>query len=85
MITKTEAIDLVDDIFEEQALALGGMVAVDRVEDSFVWQMVKTFDLIRRKILRRLDTEHPDETDDIPQPIQPHPAIEDFLLSLRRS
>jgi len=49
---------------------------------------VKNLDVIRGKILRRLeDKEIPDDT---ASPLhrahlKPHPAIEDFLLSLRKA
>ena len=88
MISKAEARDLIDDLFEEEALVIGGLVAIHKMDDDLVWRLVKNLDVIRGKILRRLDDEPPG---DEPQPwyrrpsMKPHPAIEDFLLSLRRS
>ena len=36
-------------------------MAVHKVEDDVVWRLVKNLDVIRRKVLRRLDDEAPDE------------------------
>ena len=76
MLSKTEATDLINDIFEEEALALGGLIAVHELEDDLVWRWVKNLDLIREKALLRLKTD---------SRLQPHPAIEDFLASVRGS
>lgn len=88
MITKAEARDLINDLFEEEALVIGGLVAVHEVDDDLVWRLVKNLDVIRAKILRRLEDEG--SLDDA-EPrrrrpnVRPHPAIEDFLISLRRA
>ncbi len=87
MIAKSEVRDLITDLFEEEALVIGGLVAVHKVDDDLVWRLVKNLDVIRGKILRRLEDEAPTEKTDSPLPETnptPHPAIEDFLLSLRR-
>jgi len=88
MISKAEARDLINDLFEEEALVIGGLVAVHKMDDDLVWRLVKNLDVIRGKILRRLENEAPAEevapTRRRPN-LKPHPAIEDFLLSLRRS
>ncbi len=88
MITKAEARELITDLFEEEALLIGGLVAVHKVDDDLVWRLVKNLDVIRGKILRRLDDKEPAE-ETVPAArrpnLKPHPAIEDFLLSLRRA
>lgn len=73
--------ELIDDVFEEEARLLGGMVAIGEVDDDLVWCLVRNFDLIRDKALRRLQDE---VIPGSPPPI-PHPAIQDFLLSLGRA
>ena len=87
MITKAEARELITDLFEEEALLIGGLVAVHKVDDDLVWRLVKNLDVIREKILRRLEDKELAE-DASPPPrrphLKPHPAIEDFLLSLRK-
>lgn len=86
MFTKTEARALIDDLFEEEALVLGGLVAVHDVDDDLVWRLVKNLDVIRGKVLRRLGDD--DGGDGATEPhrranVNPHPAIEDFLIKLR--
>ncbi len=88
MISKAEVRDLITDLFEEEALIIGGLVAVHKVDDDLVWRLVKGLDVIRGKTLRRLEDEESGDQAG-PQPhranLKPHPAIEDFLLSLRRA
>lgn len=68
---------LVDEVFEQEALVIGGIVATHDVDDDVVWALVRGLDSIRCRILTRLDVsdEHSDP--------EPHPAIEKFLLKLR--
>ncbi len=87
MIRKAEVRRLVDDLFEEEALVLGGLVAVHNLDDDLVWRLIKNLDVIRSKTLRRLEDETPDNIDNVSGKhpnLCPHPAIEDFLLKLRR-
>jgi len=86
MISKAEAKELVNDLFEEEALVLGGIVAVHRLDDDIVWRLVKNLDVIRTKALRRIEDrdEGREGRPDAPD-LRPHPAIEDFLLKLRRA
>ncbi len=88
MMSETDAKDLINDLFEEEALVIGGLVAVHDVDDDLVWRLVKNLDVIRRKVLRRLTDRAPAGGDALqePQPsLKPHPAVEEFLLTLRRS
>ena len=55
MITETEARDLIDGVFEEEALAIGGLVAIHEVPDDLVWRLVKSLDTIRERVLRRIE------------------------------
>ena len=88
MISKAEVKDLILDLFEEEALILGGLVAVHKIEDDVVWRLVKNIDVIRRKVLRRLEDKAPEDGDGGPlkRPnLKPHAAIQQFLLELRRT
>lgn len=88
MISKAEAKELINDLFEEEALVIGGLVAVYEMDDDLVWRLVKNLDVIRGKILRRLEDKAPADGDELPprRPnLKPHPAIEDFLRSLRKA
>ena len=87
MMLKEEVKDLILDFFEEEMLLIGGLVATHKIEDDVVWRLVKNLDVIHRKVLRRLDDKDSDQEGGGPprRPnLKPHPAIEDFLLSLRR-
>lgn len=88
MISKEETRDLINDLFEEEALVIGGLIAVHDVHDDFIWRLVRNLDVIRGKVLRRLDdsaSPQPDEEPTGRSKLKPHPAIEDFLLKLRRA
>lgn len=88
MMSKAEVKDLLLDLFEQEILVIGGLVAVHRVEDDVVWRLVKSLDVIRQKFMRRLEETDPDDEGGGPprRPnLKPHPAIEDFLLSLRKA
>jgi len=88
MITRTEAKQLINDLFEEEALVIGGLVAVHRLDDDLVWRLVKNLDVIRGKALRRIEArgDGGGNGDATARPsLKPHPAIEDFLLAIRRA
>ncbi len=88
MMSKAEARGMIDDIFEEEALVIGGLVAVHEMDDDLVWRLMRNLDVIRGNALLRIDDE-PTLDETVPQHrrpnVKPHPAIEDFLLSLRRA
>jgi hypothetical protein len=87
-ITRRETRLLIVEVFEETALVLGGLVAVHHVDDDFVWRFVKGLDAVCAKALRRIDQRDVNadaDTADTESRLRPHPAIEDFLLKLRRS
>ena len=87
MIRKSKVKELINDLFEEEALVIGGLVVVHPVDDDLVWRLVKNLDVIRTKILRRLEDVGPAVAEAPPaRPnLKPHPAIADFLLTLRRT
>ena len=88
MIDRREVVELINALFEEAALLLGGLVAVHELEDDFVWRFVKNLDVIRDNALRSLDDRKSTSDEATPTTgldLTPHPAIEDFLLKLRRS
>lgn len=79
---------LIVEVFEETALVLGGLVAIRSVDDDFVWRFVKGLDAVCATALRRIDQRDGSESAegaDAESRLRPHPAIEDFLLKLRRS
>ena len=86
MNDRTDAKELVRDLFEEEALLVGGLVAVHRIDDDAVWALVKGLDALREKYVRRagdrpVGGETNAATDHRDPP--PHPAIDDFLFRIR--
>ncbi len=82
MMTKTDAREFINDLFLEQALAIGGIVALHPTDDAVVWGLVRNLDSIRGRALRRIDGASGGTTS---VDLTPHSAIEDFILSLRRT
>jgi len=86
MLTKTEVKELINDVFEQQALVLGGLVAMQGMDEELVWSLVRSMDTIRMRTLRSLGGGVVEaERDEDPVDRTPHPAIQDFLLKLRRA
>ncbi len=88
VISKAEARELINNLFEEEALVIGGLVAVHEMDDDLIWRLVKNLDVIRAKVLRRLEDKTPADGDgpSARRPnLKPHPAIEHFLIALRRT
>ena len=88
MISKDDAKKLINDLFEEEALVLGGLVALHDIEDELIWRLARNLDLIRRKTLSRLnrsgDVDSSEPAAERPN-LKPHPAIEHLLINIRRS
>ncbi len=84
---KAEVRNLINDLFEQEGLVIGGLVAIHKIDDDLVWRLIRSIDAIRRKFLRRLEEKDPDDEGGGPSRrpnLNPHPAIEEFLLSVRR-
>ena len=56
MISTVDATALINELFEEEALVIGGLVAVHEMDDDLVWRLIQNFDVIRGQILRRSRT-----------------------------
>jgi hypothetical protein len=87
MLSRAEVKELINALFEEEALVIGGLVVLHKIEDDVIWRLIKSLDSIRRKYLRRLGEEGPGDDGGGPPKrpnLNPHPAIEDFLLAIRR-
>ena len=87
MINHREVKQLILDLFEEEALAIGGLVALHNVEDDVVWRIVNNLDMIRQKAIRRLESWNSNNPKGEPvggADLKPHPAIEEFLMKLQQ-
>ena len=87
MISNARVKEIIDDLFEEEALVIGGMAVVHELRDEVVWRLVRNLDVIRRKVLRRIDDKVADAADGhlaSSSNLRRHPAIEEFLLGLKR-
>lgn len=87
MITNAAVTQIIANLFEEEALVIGGLVALHHVDDDLVWRLVRSLDVIRGKVLRQLEDQGGiDGESDLTkqQRYKPHPAIEEVLSKLRR-
>ncbi len=86
-MSRLEAKKLIHDLFEEEALVVGGLVAVHDVEDDFVWRLMQSLDSIRSRALQRIETPGTESigSDSLGNTrLRSHPAVEEFLITLRR-
>lgn len=87
MVTESEVQELLNELFEQQALSLGGLVALHGLDDELVWRLVKNLDVVRTRFLRRVTARSRKRAGDtaLLRPCaRPHPAIQHFLSRLRR-
>ena len=74
---------LLDDLFEEIGLALGGLVALHPVADVVIRRLCDALTSIRRRAVARVTGESPrPRLADRQRMNEPHPAIEEFLARL---
>lgn len=86
MISKAEALEFINDLFKKEALEIGDSAAAHRLDDDHVWRLMGNLDVIRSRVLRRVEAWYGDDTGRAPRPnLKQHPAIEDFLLNIRRA
>jgi len=85
MTAKTQVKELLTELFKEEALIIGGLIATHKVEDGFIWDLMSGIDAVRRRFFPRLEeVESKDEDSEPEVKLKPHPAIEEFLLRLRQ-
>ncbi|MCK6478606.1 MAG: hypothetical protein HUU06_01325 [Planctomycetaceae bacterium] len=75
---------LIREVFEEEALLIGGLVAAHPVDDEFVWRLMRNLDALRRRILAAIGAPERPSRPLEPRGAVPHPAVEEFLARLRR-
>lgn len=82
MAGQMDARRLVVELLEEQALAIGGLIATHRVEDEFVWRLFRSLDASKRNTLRRVAESGGRRASSAAVDPLRHPAVEEFLLQL---
>jgi hypothetical protein len=84
---QSEAHELLDDVFSEIGLLLGGVVAYHQIEDRALWQLTTGLLGMRSRIRGRLDLREnfPETPKEFVKRIcpEPHPAIESFLREIQ--
>lgn len=76
---------LLDEVFEEEAFAIGGLAATDGIGDASLERLMGSLAVIRRRTLRKLEGRDEEGAAVERSPIGPHPAIERFLAQLGRA
>jgi len=83
-MSEAEVKDMLDSAFEEEALIIGGLVALYNVADDVVFKLMNGLDAVRDKAMKRLDRGRARENGTRSRPdFTPHPAIEEFLAKVR--
>ena len=83
-MSEAEVKDMLDSTFEEEALIIGGLVAIYDVGNDVVSKLMNGLDAVRDKALKRLERGRTKENGARPRPdFTPHPAIEEFLAKVR--
>lgn len=84
MVNEAEVREMLNRVFEEEALIIGGLVALYDVSDDIVFKLMDGLDAVRDKALRRLERGRAKENGVRSRPdFTPHPAIEEFLEKVR--
>ncbi len=78
---------LIDGLLKETALLVGGLAAADCANTVFVEGLMEGLEIIRHRAIRRLGENDLDgrKADLSRSGAEPHPAIEEFLMSLERA
>jgi hypothetical protein len=71
-----------DRFFREIVLCLGGIFAVQEVDDALIWQVTKSLDRIYQRTRARLLAREPGDHDVPQRRVEPHPAVEDLLARI---
>ena len=85
MFGEFEVRELVDELFEEEALVIGGLVAAYGIDDDLVTSLMGNLEAIRGNMITRIESRD-DSAEARPKrsSVEPHPAIKEFLIKLRR-
>ena len=82
-----EVRSLLNDLFHDQALLIGGLQASDKMDENLIWILVQGMEDLRDESIKRIDQLTSSEYGREPMEeggLCPHPAIEDFLAKIER-
>ncbi|MCY3017542.1 MAG: hypothetical protein NTW87_00725 [Planctomycetota bacterium] len=84
MLTNNEAETLLDELFEQEALVIGGLVALHGMDDKVLCSLMRSLDDLRTSFRQRIAARAAKAADAQAAPLpKPHPAIQRFLHKLR--
>jgi len=85
MISRRYARSVLARVFVDEALMVGGLVALHGLDDEVVWSLIRGLDQIREQALRQLaqGPERGSRNVSAQSGPVPHPAIQEFLAKIR--
>ena len=80
----TENQELLEGVFEDLALSIGGLIHSFKVPDAFTWRLFQSMESLREKALvLTADGNAESAGNHLVGSLQPHPAAEQFLRRIR--
>jgi len=71
---------LIRELFEREALSIGGLAVTHNINDDFLWELCRSLDAIRIEFLRRLKPVGGSSEDSRSRlESRPHPAVQELL------
>lgn len=74
---------LVQDMFQEEALLIGGLITTYDMSDDFIWALCRNLDSIRIKYLRKLRQQKQSQNPTANLRLTPHPAVQELLRKVK--
>ncbi len=86
MLSTQECRRMLNGVFEEEALIIGGLAALHQPDDDFIWRLVKSLEAVRERALEKLNGKPVSGCDSSKAAVdlRPHPAVVEFLLNIRK-
>ena len=71
---------LIRELFEREALSIGGLAATHAIDDEVVWSLCRNLDQIRLRFLRQVEPASGSFEDSRSRlKLKPHPAVQELL------
>ena len=74
--------EVVGEVFREEALLIGCLATAHNLDDSLIWELCRKQDLIRSRILRKIDQHKPNGSQNNSRP---HPAVQELLRKIKEN